>query len=70
MLVGDMLMSPSAALFAVKQGEPSAIASVVTDLAAKCIPQYALSAVRNVKYRSSLERTGQYIVVGATARSN
>jgi hypothetical protein len=70
MLVRDMLMSPSVALFAVKQGEPSAIALVVTDLAAKCIPQYVLSVVKNVKCPLSLERAGQYIVVSATARLN
>jgi hypothetical protein len=71
MLVRDMLMSPSAALAAVGQGEPSAAAlvgSVHIILAAKCILQYVLSVVTNVKYRSSLERAGRYIVVGATIR--
>jgi hypothetical protein len=70
MPVGDILMSPSVALLAVKQREPSTIASEVTDLAAKCIPQYVLSVARTAKCPLSLERAGQYIVVSATARSN
>ena len=70
MLVGDILMSPSVALLAVKQREPSTIAPAVTDLAAKCIPQYVMSVVKTVKCPSSLERAGQYIVVSATARLN
>ena len=61
-------MSPSVVLLAVKQREPNAIALVVTDLAAKCIQQYVLSVVRNVKCPSSLEKEGQYIVVSATAK--
>lgn len=70
MLVGDTLMSPSVARLAVKQREPSTIAPEVTGLAAKCIPQYALSVVKTVKCPSSLERAGQYIVVSATTRLN
>jgi hypothetical protein len=73
MLPKGMPMSPSAALPAGKQGEPSAAALVVSVhiiLAAKCILQYALSVVRNVRYRSSLERAGRYIVVSATTRLN
>jgi len=70
MLAGDILMSPSVALLAVKQREPGTIALAVTGLTAKCIPQYVLSVVKIVKYHSSLERAGQYIVVSATARSN
>jgi hypothetical protein len=71
MLVRDMLMSPSAAPVVVEQGEPSAAALVGSEhiiLAARCILQYVLSVVRNVKYRSSLGRVGRYIVVGATVR--
>jgi len=71
MLLRDMLMSPGAVPVAVEQGGPSAAAlvgSVDMIVAAKCIPQYVLSVVRNVKYRSSLERAGRYIVVGATVR--
>jgi hypothetical protein len=71
MLVRDILMSPSAALAAVEQGEPSAAALVGSEhiiLAAKCILQYVLSVVRNVKYHSSLERADRYIVVGAIIR--
>jgi hypothetical protein len=71
MRVRDMLMSPSAAPVAVEQREPSAAAlvgSVHIILTAKCILQYALSVGRNVKYRSSLERAGRYIAVGATIR--
>jgi hypothetical protein len=70
MLAGDILMSPSVALLAVRQREPSTIASEVTDLVAKCIPQYVLSVARTAKCPLSLERAGQYIVVNATARSN
>ena len=71
MPVRDILMSPSAALAAEEQGGPSAAALVVSVhiiLTAKCILQYALSVVRNVKYHSSLEGTSRYIVVGATVR--
>ena len=68
MLVGDILMSPSVAQLAVKQREPSTIATAVTDLAAKCIPQYVLSVARTAKCPSSQERAGQYIVVNATTR--
>jgi hypothetical protein len=70
MPVRDILMSPSVAQLAVKQREPSTIASEVTDLTAKCIPQYVLSAVRTAKCPSSRERADQYIVVSATTRLN
>jgi hypothetical protein len=70
MPVRDILMSPSVAQLAVKQRDPSTIASEVTDLAAKCIPQYVLSVARTAKYPLSRERAGQYIVVIATARLN
>jgi hypothetical protein len=70
MLVRDILMSPSVALLAVNQREPSTITSEVTALAAKCIPQYVLSVARTAKCPSSLERAGQYIVVNATIRRN
>ena len=70
MLVEDILMSPSVAVLAVKQREPSTIVPAVTDLAAKCIPQYVLSVVKTVKCPLSLERAGQYIVVSATTRLN
>ena len=72
MLLRDILMSPSAALPAVKQGEPSAatlVVLVLIDLSAKCIQQYVLSVVRNVKCPSSLERADQCIAVSATGRS-
>jgi len=68
MLAGDIPMSPSVAQLAVKQKEPSTIASEVTGLTAKCIPQYVLSVVKIVKCPLSLERAGQYIVVSATTR--
>jgi hypothetical protein len=68
MLAGDIQMSPSVALLAVKQREPGIM--VVTELTAKCIPQYVLSVVKTVKCPLSLERAGQYIVVSATARLN
>jgi hypothetical protein len=70
MLAGDILMSPSVALLAVKPREPSTIAPEVTSLAAKCIPQYVLNVVKTVKCPLSLGRAGQYIVVIATARLN
>jgi hypothetical protein len=69
MLVGDILMSPSVALLAVRQREPSTTPEA-PELAAKCIPQYVLSVAKNVKCPLSLERAGQYIVVTATARLN
>jgi hypothetical protein len=68
MLVGDILMSPSVALLAVKPREPSTMTPEVPDLAAKCIPQYVLSVVKTVKCPLSLERASQYIVVTATTR--
>jgi hypothetical protein len=70
MLAGDILMSPSAARLAVKPREPGTMAPAVTELTAKCIPQYVLSVVKTVKCPLSLERAGQYIVVIATARLN
>jgi hypothetical protein len=70
MLVEDILMSPSVAVLAVKQREPRTIVPAVTDLAARCIPQYVLSVVKTVKCPLSLERAGQYIVVSATTRLN
>jgi len=63
-------MSPSAALLAVKQGEPSAAALVVIEKGAKCILQCVLSVVRNVKYPSNLEKADQSIVVSATTKLN
>jgi hypothetical protein len=63
-------MSPSVVRLAVKQREPDTTASVVTGLAAKCIPQYVLNAAKTAKCLLSLERAGQYIVVSATARLN
>jgi len=68
MLVGDTLMSLSVARLAVRQKEPGTIAPAVSGLAAKCIPQYVLNVVKNVKCPLSLERAGQYIVVIATTR--
>jgi hypothetical protein len=68
MLVGDILMSQSVALLAVRQREPSSMAPEVPDLAAKCMPQYVLSVAKNVKCPLSLERASQYIVVTATVR--
>jgi hypothetical protein len=70
MLVGDILMSPSVALLAVRQREPSSMAPEVPELAAKCMPQYVLSVAKNAKCPLSLERASQYIVVTATARIN
>jgi hypothetical protein len=70
MLVGDILMSPSVALLAVRQREPSTMAPEVLELAAKCMPQYVLSVAKTVKCLLSLERASQYIVVSATARIN
>jgi hypothetical protein len=68
MLVRDIPMNPSVAQLAAKQREPSTIAPAVTDLAAKCIPQYVLSVARTAKCPLSRERAGQYIVVNATTR--
>jgi len=68
MLAGDILMTPSVALLAVKPREPGTITPAVTELTAKCIPQYVSSVVKIVKCPLSLERAGQYIVVSATAR--
>jgi hypothetical protein len=65
MLVGDILMSPSVALLAARQREPS---TTTPELAARCMPRYALSVARNVKCPLSLEKAGQCIVVNATAR--
>jgi hypothetical protein len=70
MLVGDILMSPSVALLAVRQREPSSMAPEVPELAAKCMPQYVLRVAKNAKCPLSLERASQYIVVTATARVN
>ena len=44
--------------------------SVLIDRGDKCILQYVLSVVRNVRYPSSLERADQCIVVSATAKLN
>jgi hypothetical protein len=70
MLAGDILMSPSVVLLAVKPREPDTIALAVTELTAKCTPQYVSSVVKIVKCPLSLERAGQYIVVNATTRLN
>ena len=70
MPAGDILMSPSVALLAVKQREPDTIALAVTGLTARCIPQYVLNVVKIAKCHLNLERAGQYIVVIAIARSN
>jgi hypothetical protein len=70
MLVGDILMSPSVALLAVRQREPSTTTPEVPELAAKCMPQYVLNVAKNAKCPLSLERASQYIVVSATARIN
>jgi hypothetical protein len=68
MLVGDILMSPSVALLAVRQNEPSTTTPLAPELAARCMPRYVVSVARNVKCPLSLEKAGQYIVVNATAR--
>jgi hypothetical protein len=68
MLVGDILMSPSVALLAVRQSEPSTTTPEALELAARCMPRYVVSVARNVKCPLSLEKAGQYIVVNATAR--
>jgi hypothetical protein len=70
MLVEDTLMSPSVALLAVRQREPSTTTPEAPELAAKCMPQYVLRVAKNVKCPLSLERASQYIVVTATARIN
>jgi hypothetical protein len=70
MLLRDMLMSPSAVLPVVRQGELSAAALVIIGQDAKCILQYALDVVKPVKYPSSLERVGRCIVVSATTKLN
>ena len=69
MLVGDIQMSPSVALVAVRQREPSTTPEV-PELTGKCTPQYVLSVGRNVKCPLNLERAGRYIVVTATPRLN
>jgi hypothetical protein len=68
MLVGDILMSPSVALLAVRQSEPSTTTPEAPELAARCMPRYVLGVARNVKCPLSLEKAGQYTVVNATAR--
>jgi hypothetical protein len=68
MLVGDILMSPSVALLAVRQSEPSTTAPEAPELAAKCMPRYVLSVAKNAKCPLSLEKAGQCIVANATAR--
>jgi hypothetical protein len=68
MLVGDILMSPSVALLAVRQSGPSTTTPEAPGLAARCMPRYVVSVARNVKCPLSLEKAGQYIVVNATAR--
>jgi hypothetical protein len=68
MLVGDILMSPSVALLAVRQSEPSTTTPEAPELAARCMPRYVVSVARNVKCPLSLEKAAQYIVVNATAR--
>ena len=68
MLVGGILMSPSVALLAVRQSEPSTTTPEAPELAARCMPRYVVSVARNVKCPLSLEKAGQYIVVNATAR--
>jgi hypothetical protein len=70
MLAGDILMSPSVALLAVRQREASTMTPEVSGLAAKCMPQYVLSVAKNVKCPLSLEKADQYIVVSATTRLN
>jgi hypothetical protein len=70
MLVGDTLMSPSVALLAVRQREPSTTTPEDPEVAARCMPRYVLSVARNVKCPSSLEKAGQCIVVNAIARSS
>jgi len=68
MLVGDILMSPSVALLVARQRGPSTTTPEAPELAARCIPRYALSVARNAKCPLSLEKAGQCIVVNATAR--
>jgi hypothetical protein len=68
MLAGDILMSPSVALLAVRQREASTTTPEVPELAAKCMPRYVLSVAKNVKCPLSLERAGRYIVANATPR--
>jgi hypothetical protein len=68
MLVGDILMSPSVALLAVRQNEPSMTTPEAPELAVRCMRRYVLSVARNVKCPLSLEKAGQYTVVNATAR--
>jgi hypothetical protein len=68
MLVGDILMSPSVALLAVRQREASSTTPEAPELAAKCMPRYVLSVAKNAKCLLSLERADQYIAVNATAR--
>ena len=70
MLVRDILMSPSVALLAVKQREPSTTALAVTELTGKCMPPYVPSVAKTVKCLSSLGRAGRYIAVNATTRLN
>jgi hypothetical protein len=70
MPVKDIPMSPSVVQLAVKPRDPSTIASGDTDLTAKCIPQYVLSAVRTAKCPLSRERAGRSIAATATARLN
>ena len=79
MLPRDIPTSPSAVQTAVRQEDLSVtdlvvvvvvvVVMVLTDLVAKCILQYVLSVVKNVKYLSSRERAGQFIAVTVTGKS-
>ena len=68
MLPRDTLMSPSAALLAANQEEPSAAVLVAIKRAGRCILQCVLSVARHVKYPSNLAKADQSIVVIATTR--
>ena len=67
-----ILTSLSAVPPAAKQGRQSVteMVALATDPNAKCSRQYAPSVAKRPKYRSSLVKVDQYIVVTATVRSD
>ena len=65
-----ILMSPSAAPRAVRQGSQSVTEIVATDPDARCFPQHAPSVARILKYPLNLAVIGRCIVAIATVKSD
>jgi hypothetical protein len=66
-----ILMNPSAALHAVKQGRQNVMGMTVMAIGpdVRCSPRYVLSVVKIPRYLSSPARAGLYIVTSATTKS-